>query len=137
MARSLTEFAHADLQFISKTELHALADGLIMLDQGSLDRCVEFVISETRGLWHGRARAIMCRRLKHCQLGRTHHTQLVNCITDRLISGEFSEQFKDQLRLLMRLDLNKAFEAARKSAANAKPHVARYAQWVLSHDDSI
>jgi hypothetical protein len=126
---------HADLVFLSKKDLHSLADGLILEDQWSIDRCVDFVISETKGLWHGRARAMMCRRLKHCALGRKQRTQLVKAISERLASGEFSEQFKDQLRLAMHLDMETTIAAANKALKSNRSHAIRYAQWVLSHEN--
>jgi hypothetical protein len=125
---------HAELVFLRKKDLHSLADGLILEDQWSIDRCVDFVVSETKGLWHGRARAMMCRRLKHCVLGRKQRTQLVEAISERLASGEFSEQFKDQLRLAMYLDMETTSTAAHGAIKSNKAHAIRYAQWVLSHE---
>jgi len=123
---------------ISKTDLRSLADGLILEDPLSIDRCVDFVISETKGLWHNRARAMMCRRLKHCTLGRKQRTQLVRAISTRLASGEFSEQFKDQLRLAMRLDMEATLATAKKvlesNKSYPKSYMIRYAQWVLRHE---
>lgn len=123
---------HAELASLSKLELRALADGLLQPEPGGIERCVEFVIAETQGIWHGRARAMMCRRLKHCSLGRTHRSQLVACITSRLVIGSFSEQFKDQLRLAMHLNLEQTLEVCRKSLSSEKPHIKRYAEWALS-----
>lgn len=125
--------AHAELQRLLYSELHALADGLLTGEQWYIDRCVEFVVAESRGYWHGRARAMMCRRLKHCPLGRTQQTQLLAAITGRLLAGNFSEQFKDQLRLALRLDSARTFAAASQALGSPRSHVARYAQWVLAH----
>ena len=132
MSRTVVPAAHTELATLSKQQLHALADGILLPEPWVVERCVEFVLAETQGLWHGRARAMMCRRLKHCALGRTHRTQLVQCITARLATGTFSEQFKDQLRLSMHLDLPKTLEVARKCVVHSKRHVQRYAEWVLS-----
>lgn len=126
---------HAALAFLRKRDLHTLADGIILEDQWSIDFCVDFVAAETKGLWHGRARAMMCRRLKHSALGRKQRTQLVKVISERLASGDFSEQFKDQLRLAMHLDMDTTLEAAHKALKTKKGHAIRYAQWVLSHEN--
>ena len=123
---------HADLAWLTKQALQALADRLLDPQPADIERCVQFVLAETRGHWHNRARAMMCRRLKHCALGRTHRTQLVACILGRFASGNFSEQFKDQLRLAMHLDLRRSLDAAREALAAGRPHVRRYAAWVLS-----
>lgn len=126
---------HADQIFLSKRDLHTLADGIILKDRSSIDRCVDFVVSESKGLWHGRARAMMCRRLKHCDFGRKQRAVLVEVISGRLASGEFSEQFKDQLRLAMHLDMNATVAAAYRALKSSKGYVIRYAQWVLSHEN--
>ena len=125
---------HAEFASVTKRELHAWADALSSCEPVEVQRCVDFVLAETQGLWHGRARAMMCRRLKHCGLGRAHRTALVACITGRLESGAFSEQFKDQLRLSLHLDRERTLAAARKSLASDRPHVRRYADWVLALD---
>ena len=120
---------------LSKAELHELADSLVMQEQWGIDRCVDFVLSETHGLWHGRARALMCRRLKYCPLCRAHQTRLVNCILARLSAGNFSEQFKDQLRLALHFDPESVFKIASQLLSSPKRHVAKYAQWILLHEN--
>lgn len=134
MPRVAIPSPNAHLAALSKRDLHELADGLLEPEPWVVERCVEFVLAETQGLWHGRARAMMCRRLKHCSLGRTHLTQLVDCITGRLASGTFSEQFKDQLRLAMHLDIERTLAVCRSSASSKKAHVKRYAEWALSSE---
>ncbi|WP_345540803.1 hypothetical protein [Variovorax defluvii] len=123
---------HAEFATLSKLQLHALADRLLADEPVVVDYCVAFVLAETKGCWHGRARAMMCRRLKHCTLGRTNRTRLMACILGRLRSGEFSEQFKDQLRLAMHLDADQTRQACASAVASERPHVQRYATWVLS-----
>lgn len=121
-----------EFEGLGKDDLHCLADRLLEPDPAAIERCVLFVVAETRGFWHGRARAMMCRRLKHCELGQQHRVQLVDAITSRLASGQFSEQFKDQLRLAMHLDFQRTAEACRSILASPRrPYVRRYAQWVL------
>lgn len=124
---------HADLCLLRKAELYVLADGLCAGDAWSVERCVDLVVADTGGHWHGRARAMMCRRLKHCALGRTHRTRLVEAIAQRMLSGRFSEQFRDQLRLAMQLDGDAMAATARKALDCRMNHVVRYAQWVLAH----
>lgn len=74
-------------------ELHRFADELFGSEPWVVERCVQFVLAETRGLWHGRARAMMCRRVKHCELARIHRTELVSCITNRLVHGSMPSGF--------------------------------------------
>lgn len=109
-----------------------MLDGLTTCDPWEVERCVRFVLAETQGVWHNRARAKMCRRLKHCALGRTHREQLVACILGRLRDGHFTEQYRDQLRLAPRLDRPAAEAAAHAGMAADKAHVRRYSAWLLA-----
>jgi hypothetical protein len=117
-----------------KIELHALADGLHSSDPDAVEWCITFMEAETSGVWHGRARAMMARRLKHCQLSAKQRSRVVRAVLDRLASGRFSEQFKDQLRLVLQLRPTAAYKVARECQAGAPPHVRRYCAWVLSHE---
>ena len=124
--------AHAEFKALSKQELHALADELLLCNPNVVDYCVKFVVAATKGHWHGRARAMMCRRLKHCALSRNTRASLLRCILGRLKAGEFSEQFKDQLRLALHLDAKQTFRACQVALSSTKPYVRRYATWVLA-----
>ena len=136
MPRANVPPPHAEFANLSKVELRTMADGLLLEPEPWLiDRCVQFVLAETEGVWHGRARAMMCRRLKHCGLGRTHRAMLVECITSRLSDGSYSEQFKDQLRLALQLDTVGTLSACRRCLASKKAYVRRYAEWVLAGRD--
>lgn len=135
MRKVRTSLDQAEFEGLGKYDLHCLADLLLEKDAAAIEHCVLFVIAETRGFWHGRARAMMCRRLKHCELGQQHRAQLVEAITSRLATGLFSEQFKDQLRLAMHLDFQQTVGACREIVISApRLHVRRYAQWVLLHE---
>jgi len=123
---------HAEFSALTKLELRDLADKLSEHELVVTDYCIEFVLAETKGHWHGRARAMMCRRLKHCELGRTSRTKLLDCILHRLRSGDFSEQFKDQLRLALHLDYEKTLSACETARSSDRPHVRRYAEWALA-----
>ncbi len=134
MGLSKLPVSHDSLQRLSKLELHRLADDLILEEPGAVETCIRFIVAETNGHWHGRARAMMCRRLKHLTLDPSQNSQLVAAITRRLSSGQFSEQFRDQLRLALALDPERTYACARDAAASAKHHVRRYAKWVLAHE---
>ena len=131
LATAMLPSPHAEFQFLSKQDLHQLANGLLAPEPWVVERCIDFVLAETRGMWHGRARAKMCRRLKHCDLGRTNRTRLVDGILDRLREGRFSEQFKDQLRLALQLDCARTLKVCAAAIASDKAHIARYGAWVI------
>jgi uncharacterized protein (DUF2236 family) len=75
----------------------------------------------------------MCRRLKHCQLTPDEERALVNRITQRLAAGTFSEQFRDQLRLAIKLDTQTTLSVATQCLTAQKAHVRRLAAWVVNN----
>ena len=119
---------------LSKAQLHELADRLLHNNHRAIAESVAFLEAETRGVWHGRARAKLARRLKHCALSQEQQMRLIAAIMRRLVTGNFSEQFKDQLRLVLHLDHAQAFATARICATHSKAHVRRYAAWILAHE---
>ena len=123
----------SSFEFLDKLELHALCDRLLAGDSDAIEECVAFIEAETMGVWHGRARAMMARRLKHCPLSQPQRRRVVRAILDRLVSGRFSEQFKDQLRFVLHVAPEKAFTVARSCQGAAADHIRRYATWILSH----
>jgi hypothetical protein len=129
------------LESLDKRDLGNLAAGLgfpssAHNERYTIEACIEFVLAETKGLWHGRARACMCRRLKHCALSPEQQRQIVDCITTRLATGKFSEQFRDQLRLALQLDAKRTLEVAHQCLAAPKEYIRRLAGWVVNHEDS-
>ena len=125
-----------ELEELKKRELHILCDRLLSCETAAVEECVAFLEAESFGVWHGRARAMMARRLKHCRLFDAQRDRVVDAILDRLASGRFSEQFKDQLRLVLHIAPARAFKTARKCEAAPAEHVRRYARWILSHRTS-
>ncbi len=86
---------------LDKDQLHQRADRLLVDDHEALEQCVVFLESDSRGLWHNRARALMARRLKHCTVSTQQKSRLCTAILQQLCAGNFTEQFKDQLRLVL------------------------------------
>jgi len=132
MKRPSLPVPHAEFENLSKLALRRLADELLDDEPDVVDCCVAFVCAETRGLWHGRARAMICRRLKHAELSRSQREKLLNSILGRLEQGSFSEQFKDQLRLAVHLAPKAAIAACKRGASSPHQRVMRYNSWVLS-----
>lgn len=117
----------------TRVELRRMADGLLQTPPTGIAWCVEFVIAESRGVGHGRHRALMCRRLKHVPVEPTDAARIVDRIGERLQSGLYSEQFRDQLRLALHLDRTSLLAVARECADHPRAHVQRQARWVLAH----
>lgn len=120
---------------LTKSDLHDLADQLLLDDPDVVETCIAFIEADTVGAWHGRARAMMCRRLKHCTLSSQQSDRLVICIAERLRSGNFGQQFLDQLRLALYLDTSSVLRVAAICRSDTRNYVRRYAEWILSHDN--
>lgn len=130
-----TSTAAPPCEVLTKRDLLALADRLLADAPEAVEQCVAFIEAESFRLWHGRGRAKMARRLKHCRLDAGQRERLLQAILRRLVSGRFSEQFKDQLRLALYLDPARVFKVARSCCADsAAEHVRRYADWLLRHE---
>ncbi len=125
-----------EFNLLGKADLRALADRLLKGDTGAVEQCIAFIEAETLGPWHGRARAMMSRRLKHCRISEGQRQRVMRAILHRLVTGRFSEQFKDQLRLVLDLDASRAFAAARSCQGAGPEHIRRYAVWILVHEKS-
>ena len=119
---------------LGKGELLALCDRLPTDDSDALEECIAFLEAATLGIWDGRARAMMARRLKHCPLTPPQRTRVVGAILDRLLNGRLSEQFKDQLRFVLYVAPEGAFTVARRCEGAAAGHVRRYAAGILAHE---
>jgi hypothetical protein len=115
---------------LTREDVRALAHRLRDGDGSAVDTCVQFVCAETRGLWHGRGRAMICRRLKHVALTPAQRQLLVTTVCARLQEGRFSEQFRDQLRLAVVLDGPTVRACAQQALQSEKPYVRRLALWV-------
>lgn len=111
-----------------------LVERLAANNPKAVQTCIEFIEADTKGIRHGRIRALMCRRLKHCTLNNKQRTRLVYHITERLRTGNFSQQFKDELRLALVLDRAYTFKVAKASQHDGREYVRRYAKWVLDHE---
>ena len=119
---------------LDKSDLHALADRLLKGDARAVEQCIAFIEAETFGPWHGRGRAMMSRRLKHCRISEGQRQRVMDAILHRLVTGRFSEQFKDQLRLVLHLDASRVYAVARGCQGAGPEHIRRYAAWILLHE---
>ena len=123
-----------DFESFTKLELIKLCDDVVSGNPTTTNMAILFFCADTKGLWHGRARAKLARRFKHVRLEAIHAKRIVDIVINRFVAGTFSEQFKDQLRLVLHLDPIRILLAARGCAQSTVPHVKKYSQWILSHD---
>ncbi len=115
-----------------KAELDELIERVKLSDVDAIEEAVVFTAKESFGLWHGRARAKICRNLKCREIPRSCQDLLVQIICNRLLAGEFSEQFKDQLAMAIRFRPIEMSHCATLACESPKAYVQRYAQWVLN-----
>ena len=100
-------------------------------DQDATRYCIDFFHRESKGIWHGRARAKIARNLQSVRISNSDSERLLKTILGRLLTGNFSEQFKDQLDLALRISPNSTLEAAQKGLESAKDYVRRYCRWAI------
>lgn len=115
----------------SKPELTALIDRLKQGDGDVIYELVVFTLAESRGLWHGRARAKICRNLKNHPPDKALQSKLVDTIAGRLKDGRFSEQFRDQLGMAIQFDPDRMQSLAESLLSSDKTYVRQYAGLVL------
>ena len=123
-------------QNYTKPELESLISRLKHGDRDAEYECVNFFLAESLGIWHGRARAKICRNLKNHHPDATLRLKLVEKIISRLKTGNFSEQFKDQLTMAIRFSPDKMLETAHRLRDSEKEYVRRYAAWVCNAIDN-
>ena len=134
-ARASERTAALVYETLSRRELRNLADRVAEKDPDSIEFATQFFERETKGTWHNRARAMLARRFKHCQLTDSQKRRVLSAIYRRLQTGEFFEQFKDQLRLAIHLDRDRTMTEATAALTRPTPRVIRYSRWILNHDD--
>lgn len=120
---------------LSRRELRDRADRVAENDPDAVEFATRFFERETKGTWHNRARAMLARRFKHCQLTDFQKRRISSAIYRRLQAGEFFEQFKDQLRLAIYLDRDGIMKEANEASKRPIPRVIRYSRWIMNHDD--
>jgi hypothetical protein len=120
-----------------KQDLDDLIEAVQRNEAGAIKEAVAFFLAESRGLWHGRARAKICRNFKNRGLSQDVQSVLVEAICQRLTSGRFSQQFKDQLTMAIRFRPDEMHRSATHALASKKYHVRKYAKWVLQKLDRV
>ena len=113
----------------------SLVDEIERLKQGDEEGvrfCIDFFYGESEGIWHGRARAKIARNLKAGMLTEKDRIKIVDTVTRRLLTGKFSQQFKDQLNLSLRLSPEATLKAANEANSSPKSYVRRYARWTIA-----
>ena len=115
-----------------KAELLELIEAVKQDDADAIEEAVAFTLAESRGLWHGRARAKICRNLKNRDVPKEIQDILVQTICTRLSKGNFSEQFKDQLTMAVRFRPEEMQACADLASKSDRLYVRRYAKWVTN-----
>ena len=113
-----------------KYKLTWLRDQLLNDDLYLTALAVEFILMETKGLSHNRLRASMCLKLATVTLKQSQREDLLNCILHRLLTGNFSERFKDQLKFIIRTNPQWVRVEVKKGLESQKEYIRRYACWL-------
>ena len=117
---------------LSKGDLHDLIARVKNGDQLAIDKAIDFIVADSLGMWHNRARAKLCRHFKNATPDKEQQRRLVDRIKSRLINGDFHEQFKDQLGMATNFAPRELQQAANSALENEKRYIRKYAKWVLT-----
>jgi len=122
----------------AKAELNDMIERVKRGDRSLVYELVVFTLAESWGIWHGRARAKICRYLRNHPPDATLQSKLVDTVCTRLETGRFSQQFRDQLRMAIRFSADRMRLLADSLLSSEKMYIRRSAAWVLqriaSHD---
>ena len=115
------------LRVLNKSELQDLIVRVTDGDHDALCQSVDFFCAESFGIWHNRARAKLSRYFKNHPPSKDLLERMVDVVIWRLLAGQFSEQFTDQLKMALRFDPQRMAEAAEEASRSKKEYVQRYA----------
>jgi hypothetical protein len=88
--------------------------------------------SSTEDIGNGRRRARLSRRLKHMQLSAEQAERCLTVVLQRLVAGNFSQNFKDELGLAVHIDPARTFKVGHSLLGHPKQYIAKYAAWVIN-----
>ena len=134
---SMATHAPIWIRELSKGDLRSLVADTKTGDMSAVGRSVEFVIHESFGNWHNRARAKLCRFFKNHPPDEDECARMVDAVCTRLITGKFYEQFNDQLSMAIRFDCERMTKTAFVAANSERDYIRRYGARVLHAIDSI
>lgn len=117
----------------SKYELTHMISLMKKGDLDSLDEAVYFLINESDGVWHGRARAKISRNIKNKDLESDIKLKIAAVIAGRFNSERFAEQFKDQLKTAIKFAPNLLRKYASIQLHSSKSYMKRYANWIINY----
>lgn len=123
------------IQNLSKNDLHKIIAKVKCGDRPSIAKSIDFIEADSLGLWHNRARAKLCRHFKNKPPNQEQVNRLIEKIEQRLITGNFHEQFKDQLGMAVCFAPSRLKQAAENAIQNDKRYIRKYAKWVLNRVD--
>ena len=126
-----------DIRELTAVELHDLIDATKAGDTDAIKQSVAFVTAESFGYWHNRARAKLCRHFKNHPPSQKQCDRMVGTICGRLTSGNFYEQFRDQLSMAIRFDRDSMQKAANIALRSDREYIVRYGNRVLHAIRSI
>ena len=133
----MKSYAPRDIRDLAANELHELIENTKAGSPDAIQSSVRFVVAESFGYWHNRARAKLCRHFKNHPPQLKECDRMVNAIFGRLTSGNFYEQFKDQLSMAIRFNREKMTKAANIAIKSEREYIRRYGKRVLHAIDSI
>lgn len=119
-------------KYSGRCDLRDLVECVKGLNEEAKAVAIIFLQRNSRGYWHNRGRAALCRYFKRNPPSKRDCEAIGNAIATKLISGFIDEQFKDQLRFAIVHTPDILRRAAYVAAESNNPIACQHADWVLT-----
>ena len=100
----MSSYTARDVRDLTKSQLHNLIDETKVCNLEAIGQSVAFVLTESFGYWHNRARAKLCRHFKNQRPSPQRSDKMVDAVCGCLLSGNFYEQFTHQVSKAIRFN---------------------------------
>jgi len=97
-----------------------------------IDLSVNLLIDNAKydEIGRGRVKAKIARQLKYVELTKDQKQKILEIIEQRLLTGNFSQQFKDELKLGLYIDPQFMYKISLEGIKSEKKYVCKYSLWL-------
>ena len=100
MARGIREpTADENEWFGYKRALYQIADGLLVGDRACIELAIRYIELRWIGSYSGYIRALLARRLKHVDLGKSEQKRLIRHFENIVANGDYTAEFREYEKL--------------------------------------
>ena len=119
--------------YFKPSPIESISEGLKTGDKDFVELAIQFFEDDQIFHQSGRKKAKIARRLKHCNLTSIQKNRILDSLERRFLSGSFSDQYKDHLRLGMKLSPERMVEMALEGKKSKKQYIAKLSDWIITN----